>query len=87
MDGDLDPPQPIIDNAAAPLRLTKRFSGDLGQENWEALLAEPSAPNRKANNSELDLPCPVCVGNPGRYSKVKYKCKQGNTYRGLSKLM
>ena len=85
---------------AQALLLTERFSGDSGQGNGEAALAEPSAPNRnpprvaagqqvrdgKANKPELLLFCPVRVGNPGWYSKVKYKCVQGRTYRGLSKL-
>lgn len=72
---------------AQALLLTERSPGDPGHGNGEAAPAEPPAPNCKANKTEVVLlPCPVCVGNPDWYSKVKSKCVQGKTYKGLSKL-
>ena len=82
------------------LLLSQRPSGDLGQGNGETTLAEPSTPNRnpargvaeqlvpdrKVNNPVGWLLCPVRLGRPGRYSKVKYKCREGVKYKGLSKL-
>ncbi|KAH6636611.1 hypothetical protein F5144DRAFT_187117 [Chaetomium tenue] len=77
-----------------------RPSGYSGQVNGEDTLAEPSAPTRnparvvggkrvpgsKNNHSKHPLLCPVAVGRPDRYSKVKHKCIPGKTYEGLSKL-